>query len=295
VESIRYQPEYEAFGGLEAVGAAERHFTVSSRIALRLVAADISMEVRAGVAVAALVIALAVWEPDMARVGRLLAAIRDHWDPPENRKRHACGYPFGSEIGRGAHDGGVTETVDGRAAFQVLVLPYRKTAQGLEYALFRRADAGYCQGVAGGGQADESPLQAARREAPDEGGLVGDHEFVALDARATIPAVYVTGEFTWGPDVLVIPEYAFDACVEDTEVTLSDEHTEYSWFTLDAAKGRAVGFQPHRAVGTGPPVAPRHRSPSGLSNQLRHPGIQYLRGIRPRFEPGGRDRSGAPT
>jgi thiopeptide-type bacteriocin biosynthesis protein len=92
VESIRYQPEYEAFGGLEAVGAAERHFTVSSRIALRLVAADTSMEVRAGVAVAALVIALGVWEPDMARVGRLLAAIRDHWDPPENRKRHACGY-----------------------------------------------------------------------------------------------------------------------------------------------------------------------------------------------------------
>jgi dATP pyrophosphohydrolase len=83
----------------------------------------------------------------------------------------------------------VTDTVDGRAAFQVLVLPHRQTTQSTEYALFRRADADYWQGVAGGGEAGESPLQAARRETAEEAGLVGDHEFVALDARATIPVV----------------------------------------------------------------------------------------------------------
>jgi dATP pyrophosphohydrolase len=83
----------------------------------------------------------------------------------------------------------VTNAVDGRAAFQFLVLPYRQSADGLQYALFRRADADYWQGVAGGGEADESPLQAARRETAEEAGLVGDHEFVALDARATIPVV----------------------------------------------------------------------------------------------------------
>jgi dATP pyrophosphohydrolase len=140
----------------------------------------------------------------------------------------------------------VTNAVDGRAAFQFLVLPYRQSADGLQYALFRRADADYWQGVAGGGEADESPLQAARRETAEEAGLVGDHEFVALDARATIP-VYVTGEFTWGPDVLVIPEYAFGARVEDTELTLSHEHTEYGWFTLDDA-AKAVQWDSNRTA-----------------------------------------------
>lgn len=33
----------------------------------------------------------------------------------------------------------------------------------------------------------------------------------------------------------MIPEYAFGVRVEDTEVTLSQEHTEYGWFTLDDA------------------------------------------------------------
>lgn len=106
------------------------------------------------------------------------------------------------------HTREVTDTVDGRAAFQILVLPYRQTAQGTEYALFRRADA------------------------------------------------------AWGPDVLVIPEYAFGACAGDTEVTLSDEHTEYGWFTLhNAAKAvqwdsnrtapRELDHRPHHGIGHG--------------------------------------------
>lgn len=127
------------------------------------------------------------------------------------------------------------------------MLPHRQTEQGIEYALFRRADAGYWQGVAGGGEVGESPLEAAQRETAEEAGLGGDHEFVALDARATIPVVYVTGEFTWGPDVLVIPEYAFGVRAEDAEVTLSHEHTEYGWFTLgDASK--AVQWDSHRTA-----------------------------------------------
>ncbi|MEV0066411.1 NUDIX pyrophosphatase [Amycolatopsis sp. NPDC050768] len=137
--------------------------------------------------------------------------------------------------------------MNGRAAFQVLVLPYRQTGQGTEFALFRRADADYWQGVAGGGEAGESPLQAARRETAEEAGLVGDCEFVGLDARATIPVVSVTGEFTWGPDVLVIPEYAFGVRVEDTEVILSHEHTEYGWFSLDNA-AKAVQWDSNRTA-----------------------------------------------
>ena len=45
-------------------------------------------------------------------------------------------------------------------------------------------------------------VQPFRQATLEETGLSG--EFVALDARATIPVVAVTGEFTWGPDVLVV-------------------------------------------------------------------------------------------
>ncbi|MER6425765.1 NUDIX domain-containing protein [Streptomyces sp. NPDC001137] len=92
----------------------------------------------------------------------------------------------------------MAEAVQGRAAFQVLVLPYRQTEGGLLYALFRRLDGAYWQGVAGGGKAGETPLQAARREAAEEASLGGDFEFIELDVQATIPVVSVTGEFTWG-------------------------------------------------------------------------------------------------
>ncbi len=127
------------------------------------------------------------------------------------------------------------------------MLPYREVEGDLQFALFRRSDGAYWQGVAGGGEAGESPLLAARREAAEEAGLDGDFEFVELDARATIPVVHVTGEFTWGPDVLVIPEFTFGVRVDTSELTLSDEHTEYGWFDFDAAV-KAVQWDSNRSA-----------------------------------------------
>lgn len=123
----------------------------------------------------------------------------------------------------------------GRAPFQVLVIPVRETEQGPRFALLRREDAGYWQGVAGGGEAGETPLAAARRETAEETGLDGDLEFICLQAQATVPVLAITGEFTWGPDVLVIPEYTFGVRVKRQTLSLSSEHTEYGWFSLDVA------------------------------------------------------------
>lgn len=117
----------------------------------------------------------------------------------------------------------------------MLVIPFLESSDGLRFGLFRREDAGYWQGIAGGGEADETPLEAAHREAAEEAGIGSDAEFVALDARATVPVVAVTGEFTWGPDVLVIPEFAFGARSTDERLRLSHEHSEYRWFDLDGA------------------------------------------------------------
>jgi dATP pyrophosphohydrolase len=156
----------------------------------------------------------------------------------------------------GTYGGSVTEIDTGRAAFQVVVFPFRREGQGFVYALFRRQDAGYWQGVAGGGEAGESPLEAARREAAEEAGVGDGAQFVVLDARATMPVVAVTGEFSWGPRVLVIPEYAFGVGVDSAELRLSDERGR--------VHGAAVGLQPHRAVGVGSPAASRAAGRWGL-------------------------------
>ena len=132
-----------------------------------------------------------------------------------------------------------------RAPLQVLVIPYLVTDDGVRYGLFRRADAGYWQGVAGGGDDDESPLEAARRELAEEAGLGPETTLLPLDSRTTIPVVDVTGELSFGPDVLVIPEYAFGACCSSPGIILCDEHTEYAWFDYAEAR-RAVRWDSNR-------------------------------------------------
>jgi dATP pyrophosphohydrolase len=121
-----------------------------------------------------------------------------------------------------------------RAAFQVLVLPYRRSAHGFEYAVFERADAGYWQGIAGGGEDDETPLEAAKREAWEEAGISADAPSLALDSVATMP-VMALGGFRWGANVLVIPEHSFGVDAGDCEITLSHEHTQVSWHPYEAA------------------------------------------------------------
>ena len=74
-----------------------------------------------------------------------------------------------------------------RAAFQVLVIPFRRTTAGLEFAVLKRSDADCWQFVAGGGEEGETPIQAARRETREEIGVAADARFLKLDSMATIP------------------------------------------------------------------------------------------------------------
>jgi len=124
-----------------------------------------------------------------------------------------------------------------RAPFQVLVLPYRLTQDGgILYAVFRRKDAGYWQGIAGGGEDVESPLEAAKREAFEEAGIEPTSRFLELDSTSTVPVEGVSG-FIWGPDVLVVPEYCFGVMVEREQLTMSAEHMDYKWADYNTARG----------------------------------------------------------
>jgi dATP pyrophosphohydrolase len=121
----------------------------------------------------------------------------------------------------------------------VLVLPYRTTGDGqLEYALFHRVAGNFWQGIAGGGEDDETPPEAALREAHEEAGIGEAADLLPLDSMATIPAVGIMGHLHWGPDVLVVPEHSFGLRCTTEECVLSDEHDDYGWFGFADARRR---------------------------------------------------------
>ena len=126
-----------------------------------------------------------------------------------------------------------------RAAFQVLIIPYRIDADGQpRYLLFKRADLDVWQWIAGGGEDGEKPEQAARREAREEADTSEGANLIRLDSIASIPAICFADHQLWGNDVHVIPEYSFAVEVKDNEIHLSDEHNECAWLDYEVARDR---------------------------------------------------------
>ncbi|MEK4662972.1 NUDIX pyrophosphatase [Priestia sp. FSL H7-0729] len=125
-----------------------------------------------------------------------------------------------------------------RAPFQILVFPYTRSDDSNDYvyAIFRRAKEGYWQGIAGGGEDEEKPLEAAMREANEEAGISLNSRYMSLKSSSTHSVVDVIGYFMWGPDTFVIPEYCFGVELDVKDISLSDEHTEYKWVTYEEAR-----------------------------------------------------------
>jgi dATP pyrophosphohydrolase len=122
-----------------------------------------------------------------------------------------------------------------RAPFQILVIPYRRSAAGPEYAVLRRTDTGYWQFVAGGGEDEESPVQAAKRETKEEIGIDPRGRLLRLNFVGAIPKNCFAAADSWEDQVHSVPEYCFGIDVGDSVLTLSDEHTEVRWLTYDKA------------------------------------------------------------
>jgi len=123
-----------------------------------------------------------------------------------------------------------------RAPFQVLVYPYRMTDRSqFEYALLRRADADFWQGIAGGGEDNETPLEAAKRETYEESGIPSTSDFMKLDTTESIPVTEFKDSHLWGDDIYVIPQYCFGVSAQNSTLILSREHTEYKWIGYEEA------------------------------------------------------------
>jgi dATP pyrophosphohydrolase len=125
-----------------------------------------------------------------------------------------------------------------RAPFQVLVLPYRRSGARFEYAVFRRADIGVWQGIAGGGENDETPDEAASREAFEEAGISSSSSVERLASVTAIAVEHFSDRRTWDPSLQTIPEYGYAVDADGQSLHLSAEHTEVRW--VDLEEGLAV-------------------------------------------------------
>lgn len=122
-----------------------------------------------------------------------------------------------------------------RAPFQILAIPYQIIDGSPRYCVFHRADHDQWQFIAGGGEDNETPLEAAKRETVEEGGVQAD-KWIELKNLSYIPVTIISEKRRqhWNKDTHVIPEYTFGfECKED--IQLSHEHTECVWLTYEEA------------------------------------------------------------
>jgi len=121
--------------------------------------------------------------------------------------------------------------------FQALVFPFRKCngdSTGYEYAIFQRIRSGLWQAISGGGKANESFVEAARREAWEETGIPQSANFFSLETINSVPIHYFSEPTPEGR--YVIEEHCFAVDCEGIDITLSPEHSEYRWVDFKTAQ-----------------------------------------------------------
>lgn len=121
-----------------------------------------------------------------------------------------------------------------RTPYQILLFPYIKKGDRFYYALFKREDMDVWQGIAGGGEKKEKPIDAVKREAFEEGGIPLNSKYVRLASMATIPVANICG-FKWGGNIAIIPEFSFSVEMHNKNLKISREHKCYKWFLFDEA------------------------------------------------------------
>ena len=122
-----------------------------------------------------------------------------------------------------------------RSRFQVLVFPFRHSEGRLEYAVFSRSDSECWQGIAGGGEDEEVPLAAARREASEEAGVPPAARFIELQTRSSVPVSCFHESATWGEELFVVTEHCFGVEITSVDIQLSGEHKVFRWVDYETA------------------------------------------------------------
>jgi len=90
------------------------------------------------------------------------------------------------------------------------------------------------QFIAGGGEDDESPEIAARREAREEGGIIETTDWISLDSVASIPRTAFS-KVLWPETIYVVPEYSFAVEIKNADLVISHEHDGWGWCRYEQA------------------------------------------------------------
>ncbi|MBE5822415.1 MAG: NUDIX pyrophosphatase [Clostridiales bacterium] len=121
-----------------------------------------------------------------------------------------------------------------RAKFQVLVIPFKRDGEKIKFCMFHRTHMKLWQFIAGGGEDNETKIEAAKREAFEEAGIRGN-VFYELDTCCSIPANCFKESINWGDECFVVPEYAFAVEINEENIAISHEHSKYEWVDYDTA------------------------------------------------------------
>lgn len=122
-----------------------------------------------------------------------------------------------------------------RQPYQVLIFPYIKTGRGYFYAIFKRKDLKFWQGISGGGEGGETPIKSAKRESFEEAKINKSSRFIKLDSMTTIPIAHV-GKHKWKVNIFVLPEYSFGVEVFSKNFKIGEEHSAYKWLPYEKAR-----------------------------------------------------------
>lgn len=121
-----------------------------------------------------------------------------------------------------------------RAKFQVIVLLFKRVEDDILYCVFRRKDMVIYQFLSGGGEDDETILEAAKRETLEESGITAD-KLIQLDTKASIPKD-IFPQFRDQKGFYIVTEYSFAyELKEKDEIKLSEEHSGCQWVKYDEA------------------------------------------------------------
>lgn len=121
-----------------------------------------------------------------------------------------------------------------RKPVQVLIFQFYKEKNKYLYAIFKRRDFKFWQGISGGLENDETPLKGAKREVFEETKIKPKAKFIRLDSKTSIPIENV-GRHRWKKNIYVATEFSFGVEVETKENKLSKEHTEMAWVPFEKA------------------------------------------------------------
>ena len=121
-----------------------------------------------------------------------------------------------------------------RKPINVLVFPYFIDRNNkIKFAIFKRTDLKIWQGISGGVEGEETLLEAAQRECYEEAKINKNNQFIQLDSICSIPRYHFN--YKWDNNVFVVKENSFGVRVDNLNLKISSEHTEYKWVDFSDA------------------------------------------------------------